>query len=304
MDIKEYITLLYKKKGLILSFLVVFFTVSAVFTALQPFNYLAKTRLIVVQNFDKQMDPYSIAKANQYTSVVLVNIISSSSFYDSVIDSKFNINKDYFADSAKSETEKWNEVVSTGAIDDTGIITVQVLHAEKYQAEEIARAVMKILNERYRDYYKAMQDIEIKVLDKVSVSNFPVKPNVAMNLILGMVFGIVSSFCYIYIFAEKIQKELDKNKEIRHKNEESRRKNKELKIKNKKVRIKNKELRAKSKNVGNKKQELRIKKSEDIRHKNKRMRIKNKELRIKNKKEAKNSGVKNEMKGNIKNLFG
>lgn len=206
MEINDFATLVFRKKKLILYFIIVFFTISAVLTVIQPFNYQAKMRLMVVQSFERQIDPYSIAKSNQYISFLLANVISSSLFYDDIINSDFNIVKDYFYSIRKSEIERWNEVVRIGAVDDTGIIAIEVLHTDKYQAEEIARAITDTIRDKYRDYYKVPLIIEVKVLDKIQVSNYPVKPNVVMNLSLGMMFGIISGMCYIYMFAEKFKK--------------------------------------------------------------------------------------------------
>jgi len=280
MDIKDFAILVYKKKRLVLYFLLVFVTSSAVFTAVQPFNYSAKTKLMIVQSFEREMDPYSIAKSNQQVSLILVNVILSSSFYDSIFDSEFDIKKDYFYDFRRSEIEMWNEVVSVGAIDDTGIISIEVLHTDKYQAEEAIMAITDTIKSKYKDYYKVTQNIEIKVLDKVRVSNFPVQPNVLMNIGLGISLAIIASLCYIYMFAEKMQQEM----KLKGKNSKGRGESSGLQIvnnKGKKTESSNKKLRVKGVKRGNGRKAF---------------------TRHNNQEAGKNN--KKAIKGDIKNLFG
>lgn len=214
MDIKEFSKLIIQKKKLVAYFVLVFFTISAVFTVIQPFEYEAQMRIMIVQTFEQELEPYSIAKSNQYLSSILTNVLISDSFYDKVVNSKFNINKDYFYSFNKTEIEIWRRTVHVGAVDDTGIINLQVLHTDKYQAEEISKAILAVIQDNYQEYYKVEHAVEIKLLDKIQVSNMPVKPNVVSNLSFGFLFGILAGLCYIYLFAEKFQRELNV-KEIR-----------------------------------------------------------------------------------------
>lgn len=214
MELSEYFKILYKKKLSVFFLILLFLLISALFSFAQDLNYSAKARLLLVQDFEQRLDPYSIAKSNQHTAFVFANIIKSGSFFDKVMEAKFDINKSYFSNSPKKDFEVWNDIIDTGAVDDSGIISLQVMHSDKYQAEQIMKALISVLTENYREYYKAPNDIEIKVIDRVSVSDYPVEPNILLNSLFGILFGVIFSFTYIYLFASSIKTKIDKRNDI------------------------------------------------------------------------------------------
>lgn len=168
-------------------------------TVAQPFEYGAKSKLLLVQSNVAGVDPYVISKSNGYLSDVLANVVSSNSFFSDVMNSGYHIDQGYFSGREDKIMEKWAETVDAKAINDTGIILINVYHPDRYQADQIAEAVNYILKTKNNQYHGA-DDVSIKVIDQPIVSSWPVKPNIFLNLGLALALGLVFSLSFIYLF--------------------------------------------------------------------------------------------------------
>ncbi|MFH1412857.1 MAG: Wzz/FepE/Etk N-terminal domain-containing protein [bacterium] len=203
MELNDFFSLIKRKKQTIISLVIAFLVIALVLTAVQPFKYSSELRLLVVQGSSQTSpDPYAAARSNEYLSGILAKITYSGSFYNRVINASFNIDKDYFGQTAKKQSKKWNKTISAKAISDTGIISLAAYHKDRQQAEQIARAVGHVLMTQHINYH-GMNNVKIKLLDEPITSNYPVKPNVALNLILGLFLGFIFSLSYIYLFPDR-----------------------------------------------------------------------------------------------------
>jgi capsular polysaccharide biosynthesis protein len=203
MNINQFLELIGKKKQTIISLVVIFLAVAIVFSAIQPFKYDSNMKLLVIIGFKQDVDPYTASRSNQYLSGLLANIISSGSFYEQIKQSGFKIDNNYFSGNTKQQMKKWRQTVSAKSVTDTGTISLDVYHPDRAQAEEIARAVAYTLQTTNSQYHGFGNSVEIKTIDQPATSNYPVKPNLPMNLGLAVVFALFFSFCYIYLFPEE-----------------------------------------------------------------------------------------------------
>ena len=203
MELNYYINLLKNRKQTVLAIVLLFLFLTAIFTVVQPFKYSSGSQLLIIQNFSKNTDPYTASKSNEYLSNILARVILSNSFYNNVLTSGFNINKNYFSGSAKEQMKKWDNTVSANAINDSGIIALTVYHSDRDQAEQIARAIGYTLQTKHTIYHGGGDNVNIKIIDEPITSNYPIKPNLIMNFILALVVGFIFSLIYIYLFPEE-----------------------------------------------------------------------------------------------------
>lgn len=202
MELKDFLTLIGKKKGTILSVVILFILASAIFTAIQPFKYGTKSKLLVVQSYDGIVDPYVASKSNEYLSNILASVVNSDSFFFQVLNSGYRVEQNYFPTRPDKRLKEWNKTVSADAINDTGIIVVNVYHKDKYQAGQIAEAVNYILKTKNNFYHGGGDKVSVKVIDPPVISRFPVRPNIILNLSLAFALGLIFSLCYIYLLPE------------------------------------------------------------------------------------------------------
>jgi Capsular polysaccharide biosynthesis protein len=203
MNIHEFLKLLGKKTQTIVSVLAIFLAVAIIFSAVQPFKYDSNLQLLTIISFPSNVDPYTASRSNEYVSGLLARIVSSGSFYQQIQQSGFNIDKNYFSGTNKQQMKKWNKTVKARSIADTGVIMIDVYHTDRAQAEEIAKAVAYTLQTANSQYDGMANGVQIKIIDQPITSTYPVLPNVPINLALAVLFGVIFSFSYIYLFPEK-----------------------------------------------------------------------------------------------------
>ncbi|MFH0972913.1 MAG: hypothetical protein V1768_02930, partial [Patescibacteria group bacterium] len=205
MDSKELLDLIKNKKQTILSVLILFFIITIIITAIQPFKYGSVSRLLVVQNFPAGTDPYAISKSNEYLSAILAKVVTSNLFYSDIMSAGFNIDKNYFTQKGegKKEMKKWEETASARALSDTGIIEIQVFHPNREQLAQISQAINYVLKTKNNIYHGGGNNVDVKVIDKPIISSWPVKPNIFLNFFLALIFSLIIAFSYIYLFPDE-----------------------------------------------------------------------------------------------------
>jgi capsular polysaccharide biosynthesis protein len=204
-ELKDFFNLIKRKKQTIMSVILVFLVVAMVVSFAQPLKYSSESRLLVVQNFPEETDPYAISKSNEYLTSILSKVISSNLFYEDIMDSGFLINRDYFSKNKniKKEMKNWRKTVYAKPISDSGIIDIKVYHQNKEQLVQIANAINFILKSKHNLYHGAGNSITIKIIDKPIISTWPTKPNVLLNIFVAFIFALILSLSYIYLFPEK-----------------------------------------------------------------------------------------------------
>lgn len=200
MEFSEYLSLIRQKKQTIASLLIVFLVIAAALTFIQPFQYSAQSSLLVVRDYIPGVDPYQVSKSNEYVAKVLAKVVNSSSFYSEIMGAGFNINRTYFGEDAKKQRNTWQKTVKAGVTSDAGVLELTVFHPDRSQADQILRAVNATIKSNHEQYHGAGKAIAINVIDQPYVSAAPVKPNIAANLVLAFLFGLVFALSYIYLF--------------------------------------------------------------------------------------------------------
>ena len=204
MELINFIQLIKRKKQTIFSVILLFLLISAILTFVQPFKYASEARLLVVQNAPEGVDPYQVNKANEYVADVLARVIPTNSFFNEVIKTDFNINKTYFPEDPLKQLKKWKKTVRANSSNTGGMISISVLHPDKYQSDQIIKAVDYLVQKNHAFYHGSGDQISIRVIDQPFTSIFPVSPNIPFNLILGVLFGLIFSLSYIFLFPEEV----------------------------------------------------------------------------------------------------
>jgi len=202
MEFKAFLNLIGKRKPLILLAIFAFFIIFIGSSLLSPLRYRATTRLLVVQTGNTG-DAYSISRSNQFLSNVLAEVVYSNSFFEQVLASGYNIDKNIFSADPNENMKRWKKIASAQAISDTGTIVINTYHENPYQASQINQAIAFVLKTKHSLYHGLGDKVLVKVIDKTMVSNWPVKPNLILNGILAIVLGFISGLGLIYLYPEK-----------------------------------------------------------------------------------------------------
>ena len=219
MDTKDFIQLAKKRKMTVISITLIFVILGLVVTLAQPLKYRATSRLLILQP-NTAADAYAVARSNQYVGGLISEVIYSGAFLDALNSSQFVFDRNYFSGTYKQNIKEWKKTVFAKSGGDTGVIDVEIYHTSPEEAHNIALAVNQLIISGQSPYKFNAAQTKISVIDQPVVSSYPVKPNIAMNLALGLIFGFLSGCSYIYLFpkeriSEKLAQELFGDKEIK-----------------------------------------------------------------------------------------
>lgn len=205
MNLNNLLNLVKTKKQTIISIVVLVLLVVSVATFVQPLNYGASSRLLVVQNFPVGTDPYAISRSNEMITNVLAQVLKSDSFYNQVINSDYNIERSYFRENndSRKEMKKWSSTVDAKVLNDKGMVDIRVYHPDRYQVNQISQAINYVYQTKNADYHGLGNMVSIRVINRPYVSNWPVKPNIVFNYSFGFLLAFLISLVYIYIFPEE-----------------------------------------------------------------------------------------------------
>ena len=203
MEFRDFLLLIGRKKQTIFLIAMFFLAIAAVFTFVQPLKYEAKSQLLVIQDYRAGTDSYTISKSNEFLSNILARVVKSDSFFFEVINSGFDINKNYYSGDERNRVKAWDDTVEANVVNDSGIIQISVYHKDGWQAKQIAEAINYVLKTKNSNYHGAGNDVKVKIIGNPIISKWPVKPNIALNIVLGLVFGFMVGFIYIYLFPEE-----------------------------------------------------------------------------------------------------
>ncbi len=201
MEFQEFIQIIARKKQTIAVVTIVFTLIAVIFTFVQPLKFSADSKLLVMQS-SPGGDYYQVSKSNEHVAGLLTQVISTNSFYNEVMAAGFNIDKSYFPESGKKLSKMWKQTLRASA-DANGIISIHAYHSNRAQANELAKAVDYVLETKHTSYHGFGDAVTVKVIEQPLTSDLPVKPNIFINISFAIVFAILASLSYIYLFPER-----------------------------------------------------------------------------------------------------
>lgn len=182
------------KRILLFAILTSFFGAGVSF--LFPLQYSSTMSLLIIQEQLSQVDPYTAIKASERISDNLGQIIYTTSFYDKVMRSDFNIDQAIFSDDEIRRRKQWDRMISTQVMRGSGILVVSVYHGDPQQATQIAQAIAFVLTTEGWTYVGG-GDLQVKLVDSPLESRWPVRPNVPANTFMGFVLGLIAGSGYV-----------------------------------------------------------------------------------------------------------
>jgi len=200
MEFNEFLHLIRKKKQTIFIIMLISSMLVLLFLVIQPLKYDVSSRLLVIQN-SANADAYTLSRSNEYLGNLLAEVVYSSSFYEQVKASKYNIDENYFSGTNNQQIKTWQDTVATRAQGNTGIIDINIYHPNVLEAKKISLAVNDILVNRNYEYHGG-QNIKINIIDEPLASPYPTKPNIPFSLAATLFISFVLALIYIYLFPE------------------------------------------------------------------------------------------------------
>jgi len=196
---ETYLKSLKIRKKTVIWITIITVVLALILSLVQPLEYRASGQLLVIQKQTGGFDAYTRAKSAEKIANDLAEIIYTSSFMDNVLASGFNINQQRFSSREDKKRKQWKNKIDVLVAPNSGLIKLNVYDKDKGQAAQIAQGIIFVLTTKSEQYHGGGKEIEIKTVDSPIVSNYPVRPNILVNVILGLVLGLFLSGIYVYL---------------------------------------------------------------------------------------------------------
>lgn len=196
---KNFLNNLKEKKKAVILITVIVIALALVFSLLQPFQYRCTTRLLVIQKQIGAQDAYAAAKSAEKLAKNLSSMVYTSSFFNKVLESRYNIDRASFSKFEDKRRKQWEQKIETQVTPETGILKINVYDENKDQADQITQAIVYVLVTKGEEYHGGGEGVEIKTIDTPLVSKYPVKPNIPLNLLTGLILGLIAGVVFVFL---------------------------------------------------------------------------------------------------------
>lgn len=178
---------------------------SLVISFVQPLRYASTARLLILQNIGTQVDAYTASRSEERIAENLSTIIFTSTFFDQVMDSGFDIDEDAFPTDDVQSRRAWRKTVSASVSRGSGLLSISAYHQDIEQAEQIVRAVAFVLTNRVGEFTSG-GNVQVRLIDAPLNSRWPVKPNVLANILSGFFLAGFVGIGYVLLQSERLRK--------------------------------------------------------------------------------------------------
>ncbi len=171
---------------------------------IQPLEYSSTTRLLITQELGA-VDAYTASRSAESIADSLVQVAYTSTFYDKVMASGYPVNESYFSSDDIARRKQWTDAISVSVSRSSGLLTVVAYHPDVTQAEELARAVAYVLSTQGWTYTSG-GNIAVQIVDDPLNSRYPVRPNLPVNGLSGLVLGLLAGAGYTLLQTERLKR--------------------------------------------------------------------------------------------------
>lgn len=161
-----------------------------IFTFIQPRQYRATTRLLIIQKEGPALDAYSALKSSERIGASLSQLIETSSFFADVASRNPSFG-DSFSDDPTVRRRQWQRTVDSRVTAGTGILAIETYHGDKDQALALADAVAATVQQRVAQFWPG--NVQTQIVDFSVVSKYPARPNIPLNIVAALFFGALLS---------------------------------------------------------------------------------------------------------------
>ncbi len=161
-----------------------------------PLEYRAQTRLLVVLDNELNLDSFAASRSAERVAYNLSRIVKSDSFLERVRSTSYSLGSTYPTDVVKRR-DYWDRKIDAGVAPGTSILEIKAYDEDKQIAQATVSAVSEVLALQGGIYHGGGDKVRIQVIDFPWVSRFPVRPNLILSAILGILIGCVATFIYM-----------------------------------------------------------------------------------------------------------
>ena len=185
------LSLVLKRWKFVLLFGAILAILSGGATVFFPLEYRADAQVLIISKSRYGVDPYTVVKSAERVGENIVAVMKTDDFRDKVrAQPGYAIDWGRFdALNERARRRAWPEMVGSSVVYGTGVLNVSAYHPNPDQARALAGASVGALVSRAWEYVGG--DVILKVVNTPVVTRWPVRPNLALNTVLGGVVGVI-----------------------------------------------------------------------------------------------------------------
>ncbi|MCX6714615.1 MAG: hypothetical protein NTX72_02280 [Candidatus Uhrbacteria bacterium] len=172
---------------------------------IQPLRYSSTVRLLILQDLGSSVDAYTASRSEERIAEDLSTIIYTSTFFDQVFSSGFQIDTKSFPKNDVQRRRQWTRTVDATVSHGTGLLTITAYHTDVAQAEQLVRAISFVLTQHVKEYTSG-GNVQMRLVDAPLNSQWPVKPNILANIASGFFLGGLVGVAYVLLRLERIRR--------------------------------------------------------------------------------------------------
>jgi capsular polysaccharide biosynthesis protein len=201
MFTQEFIDNLKSKKTMIVLLVLGAMILSLVFSFVQTFEYECDASLYVIQNQDGLLakDAYAAAKSAEKLAKNMSQMVYTGTFMERVFETNYGVGRDILPVEENKKRKEWNKKIETYVVPETGILDIKVYDKDKVMVEKIAQAIIYVLVTEGADFHGGGDEVEVKIADAPIVSKYPTRPNIALNLGIALIMGLIVSIVIVFL---------------------------------------------------------------------------------------------------------
>lgn len=164
---------------------------------LWPLEYQAQARVLITPSVSSQgeiFDQFTALKSAEQMGKTLTQVTHTTLFQNRVIQAPYDIQAGRFEKDPRKRRKEWAKKVSAEMIPGSGVLVLSVFDEDVYRAEQLAQAVAEVLVMTGAEYLPGR--VDIRIVDPPIVSRFPMRPNVLLRALVGLVFGVIIAMVY------------------------------------------------------------------------------------------------------------
>lgn len=172
---------------------------------IQPLKYSSTARMLILQDVGSGVDAYTATRSEERIADNLSTLVYTSTFFDQVINAGFSIDESIFPADQSKQRKVWERTVKATVARGSGLLSVTAYHRDVEQAEQLVRAISFVLTDRVGEYTSG-GDVSVRLVDEPLNSNWPVKPNVLVNILSGFILGGFVGIIFTILQTERIRR--------------------------------------------------------------------------------------------------
>ncbi len=197
-----------KKYWYIIASAVVIVTIASfIVSIIQTPEYQSTVQLLVIQKQKDNADAYTATRSAETVAGILSKVIYTSTFFDQVMSSGFEIDKNTYSKDLEERKKEWEKAVDARVVGDTGTLQIDVYDKNRNQAEQLAYAIAYVVINNGKQYHGAESQIETKLIDAPITTDKIARPNIALNIFAGFILGLMTSLAIIFLLSERKPRE-------------------------------------------------------------------------------------------------